>query len=163
VAVDSGALLRDGLDPAQRAGQPAIEVDQGAGEGRAACRWPAGPGGGKDPAEFQPAGGQFGDRVRVLVPAVPQRRGAGRRRAARDETGRVRDDAEKTLAGFRAEAAAELAAVRSDLRARAERAEHAENQATPTAPKLDQLYGSASHGDSSPDNPARPLRRADRT
>ena len=43
--------------------------------------------------------------------------------AARAETGRVRADAEKMLAGFRAEAAAELAAVRADLRARAERAE----------------------------------------
>ena len=43
--------------------------------------------------------------------------------AAREETSRVRADADKTLASFRAEAAGELAAVRADLRARAERAE----------------------------------------
>jgi colicin import membrane protein len=43
--------------------------------------------------------------------------------AVRAETSRVRADAEKMLADVRAEAAAELAAVRADLRERAERAE----------------------------------------
>jgi hypothetical protein len=42
----------------------------------------------------------------------------------RGETQWLRNDAEKMLADFRAEAAAELATVRTDLRARAERAEH---------------------------------------
>ena len=43
--------------------------------------------------------------------------------AAREETRRVHANAEKMLAGYRAETTAELAAVRADLRARAERAE----------------------------------------
>jgi colicin import membrane protein len=49
--------------------------------------------------------------------------------AARAETDRVRADAEKMLAGFRADAARDRDELRVDLRARAERAEH---QATPT-------------------------------
>src|SRR5205814_1065088 len=77
--------------------------------------------------------------------------------AAREETRRVRDDAGETLAGFRAEAAAELAAVRADLRARAERAEH---QADAYRAELDRLRDSASHDSSSQATPARPPRRA---
>ena len=58
----------------------------------------------------------------------PQPRARGTRAqaaadAAREETGRVRADADKTLAAFRAEAAAELAAVGADLRGGAEQAE----------------------------------------
>jgi hypothetical protein len=62
--------------------------------------------------------------------------------AAREETGRVRADAEKMLAGFRAEAAAELAAVRADLRARAERAE---NQADAYRAELAELRAGTGH------------------
>ena len=67
--------------------------------------------------------------------------------AARDETSRVRADAEKTLAGFRAEAAAELAAVRADLRGRAERAER---EADACRAELAELRGSISHGTVTP-------------
>src|SRR5689334_16635527 len=69
VPVDSGALLRDRLHPAQRAGQPPVQVDEGVSEGRAPRGWLAGlgrGGGGEDAAEFQPAGGQLGDRVGML-------------------------------------------------------------------------------------------------
>jgi uncharacterized membrane protein YccC len=45
------------------------------------------------------------------------------RTRACEETGRVHADAEKALASFHTEAAAELAAVRADLRTRAVRAE----------------------------------------
>ena len=69
--------------------------------------------------------------------------------AARDETRRVRDDADKTIAGFRAEAAAELAAVRADLRARAERAE---TQADTYRAELDQLRARADLGDGAADS-----------
>jgi len=63
---------------------------------------------------------------------------------ARDETRRVRDDAGKTIAGLRAEAAGELAAVRADLRARAERAE---TQADTYRADLDQLRARADLSD----------------
>jgi len=64
--------------------------------------------------------------------------------AARDETRRVRDDANKTITGLRAEAAGELAAVRADLRARAERAE---TQADAYRAELDQLRTRTGLGD----------------
>ena len=59
------------------------------------------------------------------------------------------------LAGFRAEAAAELAAVRADLRARAERAE---GQADAYRAELAQLRGTGPEG-----TPAKSPRRTSRS
>jgi colicin import membrane protein len=61
--------------------------------------------------------------------------------AARAETGRVRADVEKMLAGFRADAARDRDEVRADLRARAERAE---TQADAYRDELTQLRSQAS-------------------
>ena len=62
-----------------------------------------------------------GETVWLAQPETSRAQAAGE--AARAELERVRADAEKMLAGFRAEAAAELTQVRADLRARAECAE----------------------------------------
>jgi hypothetical protein len=62
--------------------------------------------------------------------------------AARAAIERARADAEKMLAGFRAEAAAELAQVRADLRVRAERAEP---EADAHRTELAQLRASTGH------------------
>jgi len=62
--------------------------------------------------------------------------------AARAETGRFRADAEKTLAGFRADAARDRDELRADLRARAERAER---QADAYRDELAQLRARISH------------------
>ena len=57
-------------------------------------------------------------------------------------SGRVRADAEKMLAGFRADAARDRDELRADLRARAERAEH---QADAYRDELDQLRAGTNH------------------
>jgi len=62
--------------------------------------------------------------------------------AARAETGRVRDDAEKMLTGFRADADRDRDELRLDLRARAERAER---QADAYRDELTQLRAETSH------------------
>ena len=62
--------------------------------------------------------------------------------AARAETGRVRADAEKTLTGFRADAARDRDELHIDLRARAE---HAERQAEAYRDELAQLRAATSH------------------
>jgi len=63
--------------------------------------------------------------------------------AARAETGRVRADAEKMLATFRADAARDRDELRADLRARAERAER---EADAYRDELTQLRAQANHG-----------------
>src|ERR1019366_5854496 len=62
--------------------------------------------------------------------------------AARAESGRVRADAEKMLTSFRADSARDLRALRTDLRARAERAER---QADAYLDELAQLRAGSSH------------------
>jgi hypothetical protein len=62
--------------------------------------------------------------------------------AARAEAGRVRADADKMLAGFRADAARDRDELRADLRARAE---HAERQVDAYRGELAQLRAAASH------------------
>jgi len=62
--------------------------------------------------------------------------------AARAETDRVRSDAEKMLAGFRADAVRDRDELRADLRARAERAEQ---QADAYRDELAQLRAETSH------------------
>jgi hypothetical protein len=77
--------------------------------------------------------------------------------ATRAETSRVRADAEKMLADFRAETAAELAAVRADLRARSERAEA---QADAYRAELAQARAAASPDDhTTAKTPRRPANR----
>ena len=62
--------------------------------------------------------------------------------AARAETGRVRADADKMLAGFRVDAARDRDELRADLRARAERAER---QADAYRDELAQLRAGTGH------------------
>ena len=74
--------------------------------------------------------------------------------AASSETGRVRADADKTLASFRADAVRDRDELRADLRARAERAER---QADAYRDEVTQLRAGASHdvGTTTARSPAR--------
>ena len=81
-----------------------------------------------DAAEAARLAEQYADRAQAAA------------QAARAETGRVRADADKMLASFRAEAAWDRDELRTDLRARAERAER---QADAYRDELDQLRSQA--------------------